>query len=32
MALARKFSDQLQLFCQQANELATLHTPTRCCS
>src|SRR3972149_6434217 len=25
MALARKFSDQLQLFCQQANELATLH-------
>jgi diadenylate cyclase len=26
MALARKFSDQLQLFCQQANELATLHT------
>jgi DNA integrity scanning protein DisA with diadenylate cyclase activity len=26
MALARKFTDQLQLFCQQANELATLHT------
>jgi hypothetical protein len=26
MALARKFSDQLQLFCQQANELATLHS------
>ena len=26
MALARKFSDQLQLFCQQANELAALNT------
>src|SRR3972149_436713 len=26
MALVRKFSDQLQLFCQQANQLATLHT------
>ena len=26
MALARKFSDQLQLFCQQANELASLNT------
>lgn len=26
MALARKFPDQLQLFCQQADELATLHS------
>jgi diadenylate cyclase len=26
MALARKFTDQLQLFCQQANELATINT------
>ena len=26
MALARKFSDQLQQFCQQADELATINT------